>query len=579
MSGQDPNRELHIKKLHSSQPNSSESQASSGISQPAGSKPSAVSLRSAKATEGGALGWIFRLLIVLAAVVQLSRILQVQSNTGEVPFFSANDRSRWCTIASLAVNGTYEIDDVLQIRDPDTRRRTWYSIDIVRHRGADGKQHYYSSKPPLLPTLYTGVYIAIRNLTGATLMNDPFFVARCMLIVVNLLPLLGWWWLMIGWFERQRLDAWGGIVLCLFMAWGTYLSTFVSTLNNHLPAALAVGVSLWCIDRIALREDRRWRWFVLCGLATSFGAANELPALSWVAAAGAILCLVDTRRALLAYLPALLPVTIAFFLANYAAHGQWVPAYAHRDVGEQLFEFSVDPQQSIDQLPTSIVIDEMRGHGIECSDSVSISAARRPGVFEVWDADCETRFALRAGDAAGVVVVHEWGDWYDYPGSYWTSDRKQGVDRGEPSRLVYVFHSLLGHHGIFSLTPFWLLSLLGCWCVWRQRSSLWPWNDHRWLIAAAILATSLVSIGFYLARPLEDRNYGGVASGFRWAFWLTPLWIWLAVLGVRETGLWWPRRWVEAALLVSVFSASYAWSNPWISPWLMQYWDYLGWLP
>ena len=50
----------------------------------------------------------------------------------------------------------YEIDDVIEIRDPNTRRRTWYTIDMVRHRGADGKQHYYSSKPPLLPTLVHG---------------------------------------------------------------------------------------------------------------------------------------------------------------------------------------------------------------------------------------------------------------------------------------------------------------------------------------------------------------------------------------------------------------------------------------
>ncbi len=524
------------------------------------------------------LGWLCRLLIVVAAVVQLSRILQVQSSTGEVPFFSANDRSRWCTIASLAVNGSYEIDDVLEIRDPNTRRRTWYSIDIVRHRGADGKQHYYSSKPPLLPTLYTGVYIAIRNATGATLMNDPFFVARVMLIVVNLLPLLAGWWWMIGWFERERLGDWSLGILSLFMAWGTYLSTFVNTLNNHLPAALAIGVSLWAIDRIAIIGDRRWRWFVLCGLATSFAAANELPALSWLAAAVAILLLVDARRALLGYVPALLPVALAFFLTNYIAHGEWNPAYAHRDVGQRLFEFTPRQNLSIEQLPVTEMLEQLRQHGLACSENTSIAAARRPGVYEVWDADNEIRIALRAGEAPGSVVVYEWGDWYDYPGSYWTSERKQGVDRGEPNRANYIFHSLLGHHGIFSLTPFWLVSLLGGWNVWRGRGSLWVWRDRRWLIAAAILATSLVSIGFYLARPLEDRNYGGVASGFRWAFWLVPLWIWLAVHGLRRIDGWWPRRYVELALLMSVFSASFAWSNPWVSPWLMQYWEYLGWL-
>ncbi len=527
------------------------------------------------------LGWLCRLIIIVAAVVQLSRILQVQSSTGEVPFFSANDRSRWCTIAALAVSGSYEIDDLIEIRDPDTRRRTWYTIDLVRHRGADGKQHFYSSKPPLLPTLYTGVYLAIRAVTGQTLMGNPFFVAKVMLVIVNLIPLVAWWWLTVRWLERERLSAWGLCIATIFIAWGTYLSTFVTTLNNHLPAALAVGVSIWCIDRIVIQNDQRWRWFVLCGLATSFGGANELPALSWIAAAGGILLLIDARRTLLGYLPALLPVALAFFVANYAAHGQWIPAYAHRGVGEKLFDFTAPRDIPIDQLSVELVAEQLRAHDIQCSSNATIAPARRSGVYEYWDADNELRIALQhiASDSQTtkannqVIGVYQWGDWYDYPGSYWTSDRKQGVDKGEPDRLVYCFHSLIGHHGIFSLTPFWFVTLWGCVVVWRERLSWLVWRDPRLLIVAAIVATSVVAIGFYLARPLEDRNYGGVASGFRWSFWLTPLWIFVAINGLRTINSVWARRLVEVALLVSIYSASYAWNNPWVSPWLMDQWE------
>lgn len=52
-------------------------------------------------------------------------------------------------------------------------------------------------------------------------------------------------------------------------------------------------------------------------------------ALSWIAAAGAILLLIDVRKTVLAYVPALLPIALAFFVANYAAHGEWIPAHAH----------------------------------------------------------------------------------------------------------------------------------------------------------------------------------------------------------------------------------------------------------
>ncbi|MCA9131549.1 MAG: hypothetical protein KDA45_00270 [Planctomycetales bacterium] len=524
--------------------------------------------------------WLCLFLVVLAAIVQLSRIVQVESSTGEVPFHSANDRSRWCTIAALAVTGSYEIDEVLEIRDPKSRRRTWYSIDLVRHRGADGKQHYYSSKPPLLPTLYTGVYLGIRALTGSTLMNDPFFVVRTLLVVVNLLPLLAFWWLLVQCIQREPLSAWAAIVSSLFVAWGTYLSTFVSTLNNHLPAAIAVGLSLWCVQQIALQRDRRWRWFLLAGLSTSFGAANELPALSWLAAVGALLLVVDARRTLLGYVPALLPVALAFFGTNYLAHGEFNPAYAHRSVGEKLFSFETESGLPLEQLPLDLVIEQMRQHGIEASSQAVLRPARRAGVYEFWDAEREHRVALRRDKepAGGRVNVYAWGDWYDYPGSYWTSDRKQGVDKGEPNVLRYIFHSLIGHHGIFSLTPFWLLSLLGGVVVWRQRTTLNVLVEHRLLLTAAIAATSLVAIGFYLGRPLEDRNYGGVSSGFRWAFWLTPLWIWLALQGLQVVQARWARRLVEVLLGISVFSACFPWDNPWTSPWLMQYGQYLGWL-
>ena len=161
------------------------------------------------------LKWLALLIVALGGVIQLARILQVQSSTGEVPFHSANDRSRWCTIAALAVNGTYEIDDVLEMRDPETNRRTWYSIDLVRHRGEDGQQHYYSSKPPLLPTIYSWVYMGVRSTTQATLINDTFFVAKFMLVIVNLLPLLAFWTLMVVWLGKHLDDPWSVVVLSL----------------------------------------------------------------------------------------------------------------------------------------------------------------------------------------------------------------------------------------------------------------------------------------------------------------------------------------------------------------------------
>ena len=94
-------------------------------------------------------------------------------------------------------------------------------------------------------------------------------------------------------------------------------------------------------------------------------------------------------------------------------------------------------------------------------------------------------------------------------------------------------------------------------------------------VAAAILVCTVVCLAFYVTRPLEDRNYGGTATGFRWALWFAPLWLYAmlpaadAMAGTR------PRRITAAILLaVSVASASYPTWNPWTLPWIQVFQDY-----
>jgi len=166
-------------------------------------------------------------------------------------------------------------------------------------------------------------------------------------------------------------------------------------------------------------------------------------------------------------------------------------------------------------------------------------------------------------------------NWYDYSyvrdgkarDSYWRNP--VGIDRGEESLARYALHATVGHHGIFSLTPIWILALGGVILLARDRGT----RD----LALLIIALSAVCLAFYLTRPMVDRNYGGMTSGFRWMFWFAPLWL-LAMLPALDRLA--PSRVGRGVALVllalSVMSASYPTWNPWTQPWLWNFLSYLG---
>src|SRR5690606_22229506 len=91
---------------------------------------------------------------------------------------------------------------------------------------------------------------------------------------------------------------WSRLFTCAAATFGTFLTTFAITINNHLPAAVGIVLAVAALVRI-VREDCRAAgtgWFVLAGLAGGWAAANELPALAWLALSGGVLAWIDWRR-------------------------------------------------------------------------------------------------------------------------------------------------------------------------------------------------------------------------------------------------------------------------------------------
>ena len=522
--------------------------------------------------------WAIYWLVILGSMIFVAgKIFSIGIGDPETPFMSANDRSRWATIQALGDHNTYEIDDVIVGSDDGILRNT---IDKVQHLGSDGRLHFYSSKPPLLPTLLGYLYRGIKLTTGLSLSESPVQTVRWMLLLFN----GGCWfltlWLLASTLERIPARDWTRYFIVAAAGFATFLSTFAVTLSNHLPAAAATMLVLYCLVRIVNR-DGSMIWYALAGLAAGGAVANELPALSLAGLAGVICIYKSVQKGLFGFVPGFALVLVAFLAANYSAHNDWRPPYAHRGDGEKVGEVSVGEESSLNAGSASkAVASELNEHGL--SEIRTVRRANWPdreGVkLQRWVVsdfeDQRLTLVMREGETS--IDVHAWDNWYDFQGSYWTKKRsgKKGasIDDGQTDAALNCFHMIFGHHGIVSLTPIWLLAFGGMVTLLFQAKF-----QLRWLAALVIIVTAVV-LSFYIfgVSPM-DRNYGGQTSAFRWALWMAPLWLIAMVpvvdwLSLRTSG----RALCLILLGISAISALYSAENPWVHPWLYEIWDTTG---
>lgn len=538
---------------------------------------------------------------LIALALTAGRISVVTGRDGTTAFLSANDRSRWCTVASLVEHGTYAIDSQIQIADPVRRHiYPWQTIDKVRHLGADDKQHYYSSKPPLFPTAVAGIYKVVNLVTGMTLTDQPIYLTRILLTLVNLPLLALFFFATMGCIERIGKNDWSKRMAALGCCFGTMLLPFAISLNNHLPAATATAVVAWIylvtvggigtlnaeanasggaktgtpkdMDFTGSDSQKRSQLlYLLAGAGAAFAAANELPAFSMLVFWFGLFAWAN-RASVLPFVAGVVVVALGFFGTNWLAHQSLRPPYAHRGNGPTIAVLDASDTDSTE--PDEAIVREIR----TCLSEAGLIASN--DALQVSESDEAARWIVRSDERQFALLlagnrwsVARWDDWYEYPNTYWKDGARRGVDKGESSKLVYLAQMTFGHHGLFSLTPLWLLVPVGL-LVGMVRGS----SESRRLMLAISVA-SIVCFLFYLNRPLIDRNYGGVSICFRWLLWFAPLWLLVAtpVMAWFETTA--ARRGTLYAMLaLSVFSMSASLESPWQSPWLYRFWQFLGWL-
>lgn len=494
----------------------------------------------------------------LATVLIGSAVAFALGMTLRMPcMLTANDISRWCTVWSLLERRSYVIDECPwqkdtqdKVKKPDKLaqpesgasaiQKLEYALAPRAWKTGEPTEHFYSSKPALISTVIAGLLYPARKWTGVPLdavveeprlernvekavpgepgktefvketpapVKWPAYVLYLKPIVVlfNVVPLLVFLVLYARLLDRSADDDWSW-TLCLFTAsLGTFLFAYLPTLNNHTIAAFCAFFSIYALQRI-WSEGTRSAWaFVVAGSFGGLTACAELPA----AVFGLLLFLMLLARfpgsTLKWFVPAAAVPIGAFLVTQFIAFGQFKPVYEEFGTKSYTYEGSY------------------------------------------WNTPLEM-------------------DYFNVP------DRKtvdgKVVETWKEPHQVYLFHMTLGHHGVFSLTPVFLISLFGALREIVRRGRLVSVAWLTVLLTAAMLA-------FYTWNP-KARNYGGTAQGLRWLFWLVPFWLAMLPAGIVGGA---SRRWVRAltllALVLSVFSIGYAVRNPWSSPWILDALEHL----
>jgi hypothetical protein len=438
-------------------------------------------------------------LIVAAVALHAAMIFRAE------PLQSANDRSRWCTIWSLLNRRSYQIDEIRE-------RPGWSTIDLVR---VDG--HFYSTKPPLMSTWVAGVTWAVCRLTGWSLDTDLARVNAVVLVLVNAIPFGLSLWLLARILAQLCRNPWTAWFLLLFAAFGTLLSPFLSTLNNHTVAAAAVMVATFCW--LSGKTDRSRGWlFAAWGFSAAWAACHDLPAAAFTAWMTICAWRQSPRATWCWFLPGLLLPCLAFGVANSAATGNLIPAYAgyggdsYRFVYEGVPSYWADPQgvdRNLDAPPWYLWHCLFGHHG--------------------W-------FSLTP---VFLLVV-------------FAAVSKPGFSESRASRsALNPLSDVPNREARHSEMPGFVLGTL---------------------------VLSAIVLGFYLTRT-GNYNYGGVSCALRWALFLVPLWLIALIPAIdycaASRGL---RGIAILALLASIYSAWEPTGHAWQQPWLFRSLEQAGWI-
>jgi len=182
-----------------------------------------------------------------------------------LPKIGFNDGSRWNTVWSLVHDRTYAINNA-----PNP------TIDVV-YKSEGGFRDLYSTKPALYPTLIAGVYQVLVWL-GIDWQNDRPTVIRTVLVIFNLLPFACFLHLYFCYLNETAKTRFIWLFCAVAAAFGTFLTGYIWTLNNHILSAFSSFWALYLAWNLKPNFPNPGRIIFFMFLSAAFATCMELTA-------------------------------------------------------------------------------------------------------------------------------------------------------------------------------------------------------------------------------------------------------------------------------------------------------------
>lgn len=395
------------------------------------------------------------------------------------PSLSPNDASRWATVRALREGGTFAIGhrrtatstsaepyrDVGIVTEPE-----WATIDrlLVPATGT-----FYSTKPPLLPSLIAAESWLLERTLGWRLRRDRTLVARTVLLTFNWAPFALSLVVLMRLLDDLAETAWARVFVLATAAFGSFVTTFLVSVNNHTVAAAGALFAFHHVHRFRRGDTRAWR-AAAAGALAGWTACNELPALLLVVVLFLTMWRESARAAIRWYLPAaLVPIAVQLAL-NVAAFGDIVPAYARSQWYIFPGSYWADPQgfDAANEPNWLYALNLLAGHtGIFSLAPVfvlsligTVRALREPGLSE------RRLYALIATVLTVIVVTFYVFETHNYGGT-----------TAAPRWFIW-------------LTPLWLIAM-------APAADRWAASARLRALGCVLLAVSVASVHHGAANP------------------------------------------------------------------------------